>query len=220
MPKTTNSSLFTVLDRPTSHTRSTRLFLAGTIRPLFWAAIGVALLLNLGGCASFDPVPIDQVPFKERAQTKESEEIKLTVAVLSNEETEQVFGLPLADQGVQPVWLEIENRSTKPYMLLTATVDFDYFTPYEISYKYHGFLSGDTNNKIDQFLHDHHFDWYIRPGTTNSGFVYTNLTPGPQIPEYRDLFKQQLPNFSLHNRRSRPGNRLQHRRFRQVICRR
>ena len=61
---------------------------------------------------------------------------------------------------------------------MTATVDFDYFTPLEISYPHHGSFSGETNKKMDQFLHDHHFDWYIRPGAVNSGFVYTNLEPG------------------------------------------
>lgn|GEM_PF-4616815 len=98
MPKIANFFLFPVLARPASDNQSMPRFLSGNNRPLLWAAIGYAVLLNLGGCASFDPVPIDQVPFKERAQTKESEVIRLTVAVLSNEETEQVFGLPLADQ--------------------------------------------------------------------------------------------------------------------------
>lgn len=136
------------------------------------------LLLSLGGCTTFQPVPIDQVAFKERSQTQESDDLLVTVSVLSNEETDKVFGLPLSKQGVQPVWIEITNKSDKNYILMTASIDFDYFTPFEIAYPHHGTFTGDTNKNINQFLHDQSFYWHIKPGETNSGFVYTNLEPG------------------------------------------
>jgi hypothetical protein len=35
----------------------------------------------------------------------------VTAAVPSAEESEQIFGFPLANKNIQPVWLEIENNS-------------------------------------------------------------------------------------------------------------
>jgi hypothetical protein len=159
-------------------TKPDYLFITAKYPPFFWVLFLCALLLNLGGCASFNPVLMDQVHFKDRSQSQETDDLIVTVSVLSQEETDQVFGMPISEQGVQPVWIKIKNKSTEAQMLLTATIDFDYFTPFEIGYPHHGSFSGDTNKAIDQFLHDQHFDWLIRPGEENSGFVYTNLEPG------------------------------------------
>ena len=178
MLNTVNPSLSAPQSGPATETRSNFICMAKKLGRIFWAGIMLTLLLNLGGCASFNPVPMGQVHFKDRSQSQETDDLIVTVSVLSQEETDQVFGMPISEKGVQPVWIKIRNKSTKPYILLTATVDFDYFTPFEIGYPFHGTFSGGTNKEIDQFLHDQHFDWLIRPGEENSGFVYTNLEPG------------------------------------------
>lgn len=55
------------------------------------------------GCAGFNPSPIAEVPFKERAQTAVENNIRVTAAVLSVAESEAVFGVPLYKKGIQPV---------------------------------------------------------------------------------------------------------------------
>ncbi len=142
-------------------------------------------------------MPIDQVPFKDRLQRKESDDLVVSASVLSTEETRQVFGLPLAKLSVQPVWLKIKNKSSKTYILLSATIDFDYFTPFEIAYQYHGTFSPETNKQIDQFLQDQHFDLYIRPGEENSGFVYTNLKPGYKYMDIGLYSRQKYQTFQF-----------------------
>ncbi|MCK5554382.1 MAG: hypothetical protein KAJ09_14620, partial [Deltaproteobacteria bacterium] len=51
--------------------------------------------LIVHGCATFNPRPIDEVPFRERAQTQYENNVRVTAAVLSAEESEAVFGVPL-----------------------------------------------------------------------------------------------------------------------------
>ena len=62
----------------------------------------------------YNPTPITEVPFLEHARTKTSGKTRVTVSALGAEESYEVFGAPLALQGIQPVWVEIENGETVP----------------------------------------------------------------------------------------------------------
>jgi hypothetical protein len=65
--------------------------------------------LTATGCASFQPLPIEQVPFIERAQTQKTNDISVTVAVPTEEEARRLFDAKLDKKRIQPVWIEIVN---------------------------------------------------------------------------------------------------------------
>ena len=67
----------------------------------------LTILVAAGCAASFEPRALEEVNFLDRAQTKSQGNIRVMAAVLSGEETEQVFGFPLYKKGIQPVWLEV-----------------------------------------------------------------------------------------------------------------
>ena len=70
----------------------------------------------LVGCATYRPRPVEEVPgFLERAQTRSRAGLTVTVSVLSNLESQQIFGVNLAGEGIQPVWLAVENESSMDY---------------------------------------------------------------------------------------------------------
>ncbi|MCP4266692.1 MAG: hypothetical protein GY777_14170 [Candidatus Brocadiaceae bacterium] len=89
------------------------------------------LLTWLPACKTYNPFPIDQVPFLQRSQTKTVGGITVTAAVLSHEESEQIFGRPMAEKGIQPVWLEIVNSENFPYALIFRYLDPTYFSASE-----------------------------------------------------------------------------------------
>ena len=106
--------------------------------------------LTLYGCTVYQkPRPIHDVPFLERSQSKIDGEVRVTVAVLSAEESRQLFGVNLAGKGIQPVWVRVQNADTTPYWLLSTGLDPDYFSPLESAYAFHGTLSSSVNDKID-----------------------------------------------------------------------
>ena len=80
------------------------------------AFLRLLALLSLGiySCATFSPRHTGDFAFRERARTKHEDNIHVTAVVLSAQECEDVFGLPLYRKGIQPVWLEIENRDDQP----------------------------------------------------------------------------------------------------------
>ena len=64
-------------------------------------------------------------------QTQHDGLAEVTVAVLEARESEQLFGVPLARRGLQPVYLRIVNRGPSPLRLLLAQIDPNYYTPLE-----------------------------------------------------------------------------------------
>ena len=69
--------------------------------------------------------------FMERAVTQDDPRARATVAVLTPAETRRVFGINVGRHGIQPVFLRIENRASRPLRLQVVTLDPRYFTPLE-----------------------------------------------------------------------------------------
>jgi hypothetical protein len=133
----------------------------------------------VAGCAAkFQPVPLEEMDFKNRAQTQSEDNVRVTAVVLSAAETEAVFGVALYKKGIQPIWLEIENKDTEPTWFLPLSVDPDYFSPLEVTYPYHRTFDKAYNDKIDRHFLDNAMVLYLAPGSTRSGFVFTNLDLG------------------------------------------
>jgi hypothetical protein len=118
--------------------------------PLRWLITILLSAITVSGCAIYQkPRPIHDVSFLARSQSKIDEEVRVTVAVLTAEESRQLFGVNLAGQGIQPVWVRVQNADTVPYWLLSTGLDPDYFSPLESAYAFHGAFSSNTNAKID-----------------------------------------------------------------------
>lgn len=138
-------------------------------------------LVILGCAATFNPRPMEEVNFRDRAQTKSDDNFSVTATVLSAEETEALFGFPLYRRGIQPIWLEITNHDDAPIWFLPYSVDPDYFPPLEVTYDYHRTFQKDYNRRLDQYFLSHEMGLYIAAGATRSGFVFANLDLGTKI---------------------------------------
>lgn len=140
------------------------------------------IMLMAAGCAAtYAPRPLADVNSLGRAQTISQGDIRVTAAVLSAEETEQVFGFPLYKRGIQPVWLKIENKEAEPTWFLPVGLDPDYFSPLEVAYPYHRAFQTAYNRQIDLYFQQQAMGLYIAPGAVRSGFVFTNLDLGTKI---------------------------------------
>jgi hypothetical protein len=75
-----------------------------------------AAVVATAGCASFQPQLDERATLLQRAIHQENERFRVSVAVPSPEVAAQLFDRGLHRQGIQPVWLRIENRlSTTAY---------------------------------------------------------------------------------------------------------
>jgi hypothetical protein len=138
----------------------------------------VVTALSAGGCVSFAPLSHENAEFLARAKSQEKDGIKVTVAVLSADESERYFGVPLASKDVQPVWLKIKNSQNYPVWFRPLGTDPNYFSALEVAYRFHSTLGRETNRKMDDYFEASHIRTFVPPATTSSGFVFTPMDHG------------------------------------------
>lgn len=147
--------------------------------------------------------------FLSRAQTQQSADAEVTVAVLDADESRRLFGVPLARRGIQPVYLRLVNRSAEPLRLQLVSMDPNYYSPLEAAARNHYSISRRlsafgllawvfapllvliplklitawlANGRMDEFFRSQAFRLRpIPPGGEASGFVFTPMDAGTKV---------------------------------------
>ncbi len=178
--------------------------------PSFRLSVVVVLILWVSGCASFEPRPLDEVSpsYLERSVVKRDGDVSVTVTVLSPKESEEAFGVALAEYGIQPVWLKIENREDVPYWFLRTNLDPAYFTPAEAAYRSRSGFSRHAQRQMEEYFQKRDINPYLPPGNVRSGFVFTNLDEGTKELSVELLGVQRFKRFGFVV--PVPGTRLDH----------
>jgi len=136
----------------------------------------LAAVLAAAACTG-TPQQAESPDFRARAEKKVNGQVTVSAVVLSPLESETTFGLPLARQRVQPVWLQIDNQEDRELYLMLLSLDPDYFAPSEVAWQFKSHGSEPVDAKADRLL-DMQIPVVIAPRRVVSGFVYTNLDPG------------------------------------------
>ena len=91
--------------------------------PSRWLAAAV-VSAALAGCASApQAVRRDIADYRQRAVTRVDGGVRISTAALSAQESEVVYGVPLATKSIQPVWIEVENHDDRAYYLMSPALD-------------------------------------------------------------------------------------------------
>jgi len=138
-----------------------------------------ASILTLAvGCRTFSPTPMDEVGFKERAESQTESGITARVVVLTAEEAKAAFDCKLYKKKIQPVWIEITNDTEEEMLFMPRSVDPDYFAPLEVAQKTSWTWSKKANREKKRYYYEHNMSFLISPGDTVSGFVFANRSKG------------------------------------------
>ncbi|MEE8310928.1 MAG: LssY C-terminal domain-containing protein [Candidatus Binatia bacterium] len=132
-------------------------------------------LLTAGCSASFNPKPIESVPFRDRAITQERSNVRVTAAVPSREETRELFDARLYRRNIQPIWLEIHNGRDEDIFFLPFGLDPEYYTPLETAYIH---LGGQWDRDVGRYFYERGLDLPVSAGETVSGYLFTPLDEG------------------------------------------
>ncbi len=146
--------------------------------PLLFAVL--ALAVGLAGCGGKAYVyePVDSGRFLSTTEQQAEGPIRVSTAVPGREETERIFGIDLYDQGIQPVWLQIENSGNSLARYALVSTDPDYFAPLEVSYINRRGYSKEARASMDERFHNLAMPRFIGADETRSGFVFTNADQG------------------------------------------
>jgi hypothetical protein len=150
------------------------------------------------GCTPVAPIqPATQPDYKNRAVTRSDGGLRVSTAVLSADESAAVYGTPLANRGIQPVWIEVENRERQAFFLLSPGLDPNFFPASEAAEAVSPGGSSRERAELDRRFRLLAFHNPVQPGTTSSGFVLTNLDEGVKFVQLDLVADGTVRTFSI-----------------------
>jgi hypothetical protein len=138
----------------------------------------LALFIAACSAAPYRHEPLADFDLQQRAVVEQRGGFRVSTSVPSRDEAQKIFGVPLYQQGIQPVWLEISNNSDVRARLILSSLDPDYFPPFEVAYLYRKHFSGQGRKDLEAYLHGSAMPRQIAPQETVSGFVFTHAATG------------------------------------------
>lgn len=140
----------------------------------------ILLLMVTSGCAtrSFVSPDVDSADFLQRQITQTQGPVTIHAAVPDAAETERLFGMPLYEQNIQPVWLKIENNSDEPLRLTLWSIDPDYYSPLEVAWMNRRGYSKDGKAAMERWFYEQGLNRRVAAGSSQSGLVFTHVAPG------------------------------------------
>lgn len=142
------------------------------------AMLALPLMSMLTGCSRAPPDPSGKDLFALRAMTQRQGPVTVSAAVLSDEEGRRYFGAELADEGIQAIWLSVENSDDATFYYLPVTTDPSYYAPSEAARLLHAWWSDEANTATGAVLARDAMPDTIPPHQTAAGFVLTHREGG------------------------------------------
>jgi hypothetical protein len=155
------------------------------------------LALGLSACAPYQPGMPEPETYLARAQTETQEGVRVTTAALSASEAAVLFGVDLADDDIQPVWIEIENREDAAYWYMHRYTDPMYFSAAEVAFANRQWFAAEANRRMAAVFHQRSLEGYVPPLATVAGFVYTRRDPGTKVVSVSLLGDEQVKVFDF-----------------------
>lgn len=165
-------------------------------RDWLWAALVAALGLG-AGCASFQPRTVAPDELRAGAETIVRDGVTVRAALLSPQASRRHFDTALASERIQPIWIEIENRTPDSLWFLPVGVDRGYFPAPEAAVRSHRWGAPETNRRIDGYFRAQSLPVTHPAGTTNAGFVFAQFTRGAKAFNVELVAPRQLLSFTF-----------------------
>ncbi len=177
------------------------------------------LAVLFSGCATTftPPAPFNDLDLRDRAISVTKDGIRVSATVPSVEESRAIFGVDLFKKRIQPLWLEIENRTDQRFWFLPTGLDSDYFSPLEVAFGFHRKFSSKANLEIDNHLEALNLPKRIDSGSKVSGFVYTNRDDGLKFVNVDLLGDGRAKNVALLV--PTPGQEIANDKYQQLLKR-
>lgn len=153
----------------------------------YWLVLLLSLLL--AGCQSnpgYSPAADQNLPIDlGRIRSFEQNGVKVEVSIPTDDQSSKFFGVSLAKNNIQPIWIRISNNSDADYWLLPNAIDADYYSADEAALLTSKEQSTETKAKITALFRDHALPFYSAAGTTIEGYVYATFARGGRLVDVR-----------------------------------
>lgn len=128
----------------------------------------------------FEPATIDRPALAERADTQRVEDITVSAAIVSPDETAALTGIDLYQDGVQPIWLEVTNHADSDARVIIASIDDQYFSPLEVAWIHRKRFRKDARPQRERWFLQNRLPRRVPGGASRTGIVFIHAADGTQ----------------------------------------
>jgi hypothetical protein len=165
-----------------------------------WTASGFALCLLVltAACSTtFSPQPVDVRSGPGEVQSRSESDVTVSTTILSDAQAAQLYGVDLADFGLQAIWLRIENLSDHAHWLLVSALDPNYFPPDEAAVLFHAGLENEEERAVTQHFRELAIPLKSEAGSVNEGFVLAPRHEGGRYVMVKLASNQNILDFGF-----------------------
>src|SRR6476469_3149660 len=155
----------------------------------------VLLLAVFSRASGAGPDLTAEQPFMSRAEVRQQGAVTVRAAVLTDDESERYFGASLADQGIQAVWLSVDNAGDLLLRFLPIVTDPNYFSAPEVERQLRSWWSGSANASIAAVVAQAPLPNVIPQKRSAAGFVFTHREGGLKLLEVGFETDRQMLRF-------------------------
>jgi hypothetical protein len=132
------------------------------------------------------PVLEEDSPLSQaRVQALQQDGVTVRLSVPGDEEASRRFGVKLAEVGIQPIWMRIENESDVDYWLLPIAIDPDYYSADEAALVTGARLSKQQRAGNTTLFRTNALPFFLKAGTANEGYIYASHARGGRFVDVR-----------------------------------
>ena len=146
-------------------------------RPALPIAFAAALLALAPWAVRAEESVRQVAPPNDRLHIQTEGDLKLTTAVPSADEVQDIFGINLYSKNVQPIWVEVENLGDVDMWLLPVGIDAAYYTPLETASREFS-LERLLQPDADQEFQQRKMARMVEPGMIRSGYIFSRVDEG------------------------------------------
>ena len=151
------------------------------------------LAMSLAGCATkptfsdSSAAPDEQsIPLHlGRVQTQTQDGVTVQLVIPTDEQVAGHFGVPLAQFGIQPIWMRIENASSVNYWLLPISIDPDYFTADEAALLATQEMNAEDDARVTEIFRQSALPFFLQAGSVHEGYIYASHQRGGRFVDLR-----------------------------------
>jgi LssY C-terminus len=159
-------------------------------RRLSSAVVLLLLLAVFSRSSGAGPDLTAEQPFMSRAEVRQQGAVTVRAAVLTDDESEHYFGASLADQGIQAVWLSVDNAGDLLLRFLPIVTDPNYFSAPEVER-----WPGSANASVATVVAQAPLPNVIPQKRSAAGFVFTHREGGLKLLEVGFETDRQMLRF-------------------------
>jgi hypothetical protein len=120
-----------------------------------------------------------------RVQTQAQDGVTVQLVIPTDEQVAGHFGVPLAQFGIQPIWMRIDNASSVGYWLLPISIDPDYFTADEAALLATEDMNAEDDARVTEVFRQSALPFFLQAGSVHEGYIYASHQRGGRFVDLR-----------------------------------